>query len=67
MKILKKLFILVSILFILAGCSNAKRYTSYTIYPIGYLLNRIGGNRIEPVSIQDKSMVQIANLVPNYE
>ena len=67
MKILKKLFILVSILFILAGCSNAKRYTSYMIYPIGYLLNRIGGNRIEPVSIQDKSMVQIANLVPNYE
>ena len=52
---------------LLCGCSSVKHYTAYTIYPIGYLLSRIGGNRIEAVSIQNKSLVQIANLVENYQ
>ena len=52
---------------LLCGCSCVKHYTAYTFYPIGYLLSRIGGNRIEAVSIQNKSLVQIANLVENYQ
>ena len=51
----------------LCGCGSVKHYTSYTIYPIGYLLNRIGSNRIEAVSIQDRSLVQCATLVSDYE
>ena len=66
MRLLKKLIMIMTILFVLAGCTSTKRYTAYTIYPIGYLLNRIGGNRIEPISIQNKSMVQIAKPVDNY-
>lgn len=67
MKIFKKITALLSVIILLCSCSSAKRYTAYTIYPIGYLLNRIGGNRIEQITIQDRSMVQIANLVPNYD
>ena len=66
MKIFRKLIILL-LVFVLTGCSNFKQYTAYTIYPIGYLLNRIGGNRIQPISIQDNSLVQIANIVDNYK
>ena len=52
---------------LLCGCSSVKHYTAYTIYPIGYLLSRIGGNRIEAISVQDKSLVQCANLRADYE
>ena len=66
MKIFKR-FIVVILVLLLAGCANAKQYTSYTIYPIGYILGRVGGNRISPISIQNRSLVQTANLVDNYE
>ena len=66
MKKIKKLFIIV-IMMLLSSCTSVKQYTAYTIYPIGYLLNRIGGNRIEAVSIQDRSLVQVANIIDNYE
>ena len=67
MKILRKLLTVLAVLLMLTGCGSTKKYTAYTIYPIGYLLNRIGSNRIEQISIQNKSMVQIANLLPNYD
>ena len=51
----------------LSACTSSKQYVAYTVYPIGYLLNRVGGNRINPISIQNRSLVQIANLVDNYE
>lgn len=66
MKLFKKIITVLAFLVFLTGCTSVKRYTAYTIYPIGYLLNRIGGNRIEPISIQDKSIVQIANLNTDY-
>lgn len=44
----------------LTGCAKVKTYTSYTIYPIGYLLNRIGGNRIKTISVQSDNLVQVA-------
>jgi ABC-type Zn uptake system ZnuABC Zn-binding protein ZnuA len=40
---------------------------AYTIYPLGYLLNRIGGNRIETISIQNRALVQVANISEDYE
>lgn len=66
MKFLKKVLCIFTVL-MLFGCGSVKRYTAYTIYPLGYLLNRIGGNRIEPVSIQTNTLVQIANPVENWE
>lgn len=66
MKILKKL-LTVMLVVLLTACSNSKQYTAYTIYPIGYLLTRIGGNRIKPIQIQNRSLVQVANIAENYE
>ena len=55
------------LIFCLTGCSSVKQYTAYTIYPIGYLLNRIAGNRINAISIQNNTLVQTANIIPNYD
>ena len=66
MKRLKKILCLLLCL-LLVSCSSAKRYMAYTIYPIGYLLNRIGGNRIDAVSIQNRALVQVANISEDYE
>lgn len=57
---LKKLISLVLLLSILTGCSSAKTYISYSVYPIGYLLNRIGGNKIQTISVQSDDMIQLA-------
>ena len=51
----------------LTACSEIKQYTAYTIYPIGYLLNRIGGNRITTISVQNNSLVERATPVDNFE
>ena len=66
MKKIKKL-LLVLVMLLMTSCTSVKQYTAYTIYPIGYLLNRIGGNRIEAISIQNRSLVQVANIVDNYQ
>ncbi len=67
MKLIKKVVAVLLVLLLVSGCTSSKRFTAYTIYPIGYLLNRIGGNRIEAVSIQNRTLVQCANLVDDYE
>ena len=51
----------------LTACSEIKQYTAYTIYPIGYLLNRIGGNRITTISVQNNSLVERATPIENFE
>lgn len=66
MKLIKKLF-LTTLLVLLCACSNPKQYVAYTIYPVGYLLDRIGGDRIAPISIQDNTFVQRSSLVDDYE
>ena len=67
MKLIRKLLTALLVLMLMSGCSGSKQYTAYTIYPIGYLLNRIGGNRITPISIQTNSLVQRSHIVNNYE
>ena len=67
MKLIKKTLSLLLVLLLMSGCTSSKRYTAYTIYPIGYLLSRIGGNRIETISIQNRDLIQCANLVENYQ
>jgi len=66
MKIIKKLLLLLIVL-LLTGCVNTKTYIAYTVYPVGYLLNRIGGDRITPISIQNNTVVQVARINSNYE
>jgi len=67
MKIIRKFLCVLLCLFMLSGCVTSKKYVAYTIYPIQYLLERIGGNKIETISIQNNSIVQTANIVENYE
>ncbi len=67
MRFIKKIASLIVVLLVLVGCSSTKHYVSYTIYPIGYLLNRIGGNKIVTQSIQTNNMVQIAQVSENYK
>ncbi|MDO5440797.1 MAG: zinc ABC transporter substrate-binding protein [Erysipelotrichaceae bacterium] len=67
MKILKKALITILLLLLLTGCSQVKTYTAYTVYPVGYLLNRIGGNRINTISVQDNSIVERAKPIDNFK
>lgn len=67
MKIIKKLVIVLALL-LLTGCTQVKQYTAYTVYPVGYLLNRIGSNRITTISLQDpSSIVERAKPIDNFE
>lgn len=51
----------------LTGCIETKRYIAYSVYPVGYLINRIAGDKVNTISIQTDEMVQISNIVDNYE
>lgn len=66
MRFLRKALCLITVL-LLCGCTSTKQYTAYTIYPIGYLVNRIGGNRVTPISIQSNTLVQTSQIRNNYE
>lgn len=59
--------ITLSLLVTLCGCANDRRIISYSVYPVGYLIDRIVGGRIETVSIQENELVQVAELVDNYQ
>ena len=69
MKILKKL-ISILLVIVLTACSGSgvstRSYYAYSIYPIGYLLNKIGGNRISTVSVQYSVIVQNATAVDDF-
>jgi len=52
---------------LMCSCSAAKSYVSYTVYPLGYLLNRIAPERFEFVSLQNDNLVQGAQVVEDYE
>ena len=67
MKIIKKLLTTLLVCLLMSGCTSVKHYISYTIYPVGYILNRIGGNKISTTSIQTNNMAQLAQMVENYD
>ena len=51
----------------LTGCIETKKYIAYSVYPVGYLINRIAGDKVNTISIQTDEMVQVSNIVDNYE
>ena len=51
----------------LTGCIETKRYIAYSVYTVGYLINRIAGDKVNTISIQTDEMVQVSNIVDNYE
>ena len=67
MKKFFKLMIIGLLALVMTGCTTVKPYVAYSVYPIGYLINRISGGKVEAFSIQNDSIVQTSNLVENYE
>jgi len=65
-KIIRKLLVCF-LAIILCACTSTKQYVAYTIYPIGYLLKQIGGEKIATTSIQHNSMVQVATIKKDYQ
>ena len=66
MKSLRKIITALLVL-LLCGCGSVRQYTAYTIYPVGYLLNRICGDKIQAVSVQNDAMVEVAKIKANYQ
>lgn len=67
---LKKIWLVVVLFCMaLAGCASApQRQVAYSVYPIGYLLQRIVGNVFPYVSVQEEqTVVQRAQLKADYE
>ncbi|MEG0177333.1 metal ABC transporter substrate-binding protein [Anaerorhabdus sp.] len=51
----------------LTGCTVKKNQVAYTVYPLGYIANRLIGDKLQVVSIQNNEIVQRATLVDDYE
>ncbi|MGN1054067.1 MAG: metal ABC transporter substrate-binding protein [Erysipelotrichaceae bacterium] len=67
MKKFIKLLMTIICMMMLTGCIETKRYIAYSVYPVGYLINRIAGDKVNTISIQTDEMVQVSNIVDNYE
>lgn len=65
---MKKLFIvLIVIISTLSGCSSKQTKICTTAYPITYLVNKIGGERVTTCSISEDSVIQRASIVDDFE
>lgn len=63
-----KIIILLVLSLSINGCFALNRnYVAYTVYPIGFILERIGQNRINAISIQENKPVQISSPVEEYK
>lgn len=49
-----------------SGCRKVRTGVVYTVYPVGYLIERLAGNSISSVSIQDNTIVQRASIRSDY-
>lgn len=51
----------------LTGCATVKNKIAYTVYPVGFLIDRIGGSTVIKESIQNDGIIQRATIKDNYE
>lgn len=65
MKKISRSVLIILCLFLLCGCGKFKPYIAYTVYPIGYALNRISGGILDARSIQTNEMIQVAHIKDN--
>lgn len=69
-KKIQKIFICVIVLCsmtFVTGCKSKKKQVAYSVYPVGYLLDRIAGDTVNKVCLQNNTIVQKATIVENYE
>ena len=50
-----------------AGCANVKTKVAYTVYPIGFLVDRLSSGQVQNESIQTDEIVQRATIKDNYK
>lgn len=51
----------------LSGCAAVKTEAAYSVYPVGYLLQRLGSGVITAESVQTDTIVQKATVADNYQ
>ncbi len=61
--LLISLFLLLSTV---SGCTSYKTAIAYTVYPVGFLCERLAGNLVESRSVQNNVIVQRATLREDY-
>lgn len=63
----RKLIAAIAACISLSACQSMKTQISYTVYPVGYLVDRLTGNADQSVSVQENEIVQRAQLKENYQ
>ena len=67
-KILQKVVCFGLLCTLLTGCTNIRTKITYTIYPLGYIIERLVGNNLQYQSIQsDNSIVTKATITDDYK
>ncbi|MDP2814841.1 MAG: zinc ABC transporter substrate-binding protein [Erysipelotrichaceae bacterium] len=64
---LKTLIIMVLLVSALSGCSTSKPLICTTVYPVEYLVKRIGGDFVNVCSLSDGPVIQRATIKSNYQ
>lgn len=65
MKIKRILFSMIA-LFLMCGCEDTKPSVATTVYPVQYLVERIGGDDVNVANITQNSMIQRAQIRTNF-
>lgn len=67
MKKILSIILLVTMSLSLSGCSSKQSKICTTAYPIQYLVNKIGGERVTSCNISTNEIIQRATIVEDYE
>ena len=65
-KALIKILSMLMLVTVLAGCAPERTVIAYTVYPIGFLTQRLTGGAVDSRSIQTNSIVQRAQIAEDY-
>ncbi len=60
------LFLSLMMVFTLTGCTVEKTQIAYTVYPVGFLAQRLAGDVVSTESIQNDGIIQRATVKENY-
>jgi len=66
-KLLLNILVLLLLVTNLSSCAIKKQVIAYTVYPVGYLLDRIAEDKIEKYQIQEDKIVQLAQIDSEYQ
>ena len=66
-KILIKFLSLILLVTTLSGCGGERNTIAYTVYPIGFLVNRLTGGSVAAESVQNDVIVQRATVRSDWE